>query len=152
MELSGTTERTFTDVSRERLSSLIIDTQRKENRPTTMAKKPTQQTDSKANVSVNVEVGKMALTTLETMTINRGIALAKKLTSDIVPELRRLQVSYDAANAVKATVTQPNLDLATQFSGITKAQLDDAFFAMTSTLKTALDTAYAQIETLAERG
>ena len=94
----------------------------------------------------------MALTTLETMTINRGIALAKKLTSEIVPELRRLQVSYDAANAVKATVTQPNLDLATQFSGITKAQLDDAFFAMTSTLKTALDTAYAQIETLAERG
>ena len=94
----------------------------------------------------------MALNALEQSTVNRGIAAARKVITELKPVLDDLNVVYDRETVgVKATVTQEDLDGATYLSGLTKAELDDGMFALTSTLKTAIGNAYTQLAILASR-
>lgn len=94
----------------------------------------------------------MAITALEQNTVSRGIAAALVVVEELYPALKRLNIDYDAVGGVKETLTQGELDSIASFSGLTKTQLDDAMFALTSTLRGAIETAFAQIEQLAARG
>lgn len=94
----------------------------------------------------------VALTTLEATTISRAAAVAKRLLDEVKPVLDSLDVIYNTETTGGGdTITQANLDLATNLSGLTKAQLDDALFALTSAVRGALDNAYVQLAHLAAR-
>lgn len=93
----------------------------------------------------------MTMTPLEIKTIRDGAAIAKQMLLQMKPKLDALNVDYDAAGGVKETVDQTDLDGEESLSGITKTQLDDGMYALTATLKGALDTAYTQLEKLASR-
>lgn len=93
----------------------------------------------------------MALTQLEMSTVDRFINLAKKVLAEIEPELHQLNVIYDSGGGVKETVSQGNLNGESKYSGLTKAALDDGAYALTNTLKTAIDGAFAQLEQIASR-
>ena len=66
------------------------------------------------------------LNTLEIQTISKAIAVCKTILEDIEPAIHRLDIDYNGAPNVKNTIDQAKLDSATQYSGLTKAQLDDA--------------------------
>lgn len=91
------------------------------------------------------------LNTLEANTIARGRAMARKLLEEVKPILDGLNTIYDSAGGVKETVDQGDLDAASELSGLTKAQLDDAMYVMTATIKTALQDGYTQLAHLAAR-
>jgi len=93
----------------------------------------------------------MALTSLEKVTVQRGFAAARKLVDDVYPIIKELNVIYDSTGGAKTSITQANLDAETTFGAITKQQLDDGFFAMTSTMKAAIEAAYTQLAQLAAR-
>ncbi len=94
----------------------------------------------------------MAISTLEQNTVTQGLRTAKLVIEKLAPVLNELNVIYDAGGGVKETLTQPELDSVAAFGGITKAQLDDGMFALTSTLKNDITNAYAQLTQLAARG
>lgn len=93
----------------------------------------------------------MALTALESNTVSRGLQAAKKVVDELKPVIDSLNIIYDSAGGAKTTITQQNLDLVPSFSGITKAQLDDGMFALTATLRTAINDAYTQLVQLSAR-
>ncbi len=93
----------------------------------------------------------MALTALESDTVTRAFAIAKLITAQFKPVADSLNIIYDSEGGAKTTITQENLDLVPGFSGISKAQLDDGLFVITSTLKAAVDSAYSQLAQLAAR-
>jgi len=62
-----------------------------------------------------------------------------------------LQVIYDGTGGVKTTVTQDKLNETPGLSGLTKQQLDDGMYALTSGVKGAIDTAYTQLAQIAAR-
>lgn len=94
----------------------------------------------------------MAITILEKATVSEGIQVARRLVNDIKPVLDRLNVIYDSAGGVKETLDQAKLNEVADWSGITETQVDDAMFAITSTLRTALTNSYTQLVQLASRG
>lgn len=91
------------------------------------------------------------MTQLELNTVSRGLAAAKKVLDELYPVLLSLNVIYDSEGGAKTTITQEGLDAVASFSGITKAQLDDGMFALTSTVRTAVANAYTQLAQLAAR-
>lgn len=52
---------------------------------------------------------------------------------------------------MKETVDQADLDSDPSLSGLTKAQLDDAMYVMTATIRAALTNSYTQLAHLAAR-
>lgn len=109
----------------------------------------------------NIEVGPilttpgggltMALTTLETTTVNRTAAVSRKLLEEVKPVLDMLDVIYNAVGGVGDTIPDPSPDLEAAFSGLTKTQLDDALFVLTGAVKTAITDGYAALAQLAAR-
>ena len=93
----------------------------------------------------------MALSILEKQTITKGCQAAKKVLEEVLPILNNLNVIYDSAGGVKTTITQQNMDLDPTLSGLTKQQLDDGMFALTSTLKNDMTTAFSQLAEIAAR-
>lgn len=93
----------------------------------------------------------MALTTLERETIRKGAVSARILLDTLKPIADQLNVIYDSAGGAKTTITQADMDGESALSGLTKTQLDDAMFAITSTVKTAVDGAITQLSHLAAR-
>lgn len=94
----------------------------------------------------------MSISILEQNTVQTAANLARKLVEQIKPLLDELDVIYNSAGGVSSTLTQASLDGVAAFSGITKAQVDDGLFALTSTLKGDIATAYSQLAKLAARG
>lgn len=94
----------------------------------------------------------MALTALEQDTISRGIAAARKVLDELKPVLDSLNVIYDAEGGAKETIQQSAIDAVPQWSGLTKAQLDDGMYALTGTLRPAIHNAYTALVHLAARG
>ena len=94
----------------------------------------------------------MALTALEKATIGEGIQAARKIINELKPVLDRLNVIYDANTGAKVTITQNNLDLVADYSGLTKAQLDDGMYVLTATLRADIVNAYTQLVQLGSRG
>ncbi len=92
------------------------------------------------------------LSTLEVTTIANGIAAAKQLVGVLKPILDQLNIVYDGTGGVKSTVDQAKLDSASNLSGLTKQQLDDGMFALTSVIKGDLATSFTQLTILASRG
>lgn len=92
----------------------------------------------------------MSLSTLELTTVNRGIVMAKKIL-DLQSELYQLNVIYDSASGVKYTITQEELDERPEYSGLTKAQLDDGMYALTTIIKTDIQNSLTQLTELAAR-
>jgi hypothetical protein len=93
----------------------------------------------------------MALSRLESDTISRGLAAAREVLMGLQPTLQGLRVIYDGAGGVKETLTQDALDTIPSLSGLTKQQLDDGMYALTSVLLTDIETSYAQLAQLASR-
>lgn len=93
----------------------------------------------------------MSLSALGQNTVTRGINAAKYLIEVLKPVLDELNIIYDASGGLKSTIVQSDLDGIASFSGLTKAQLDDGMFALTSTIKTGLTNAYSQLAQLAAR-
>lgn len=93
----------------------------------------------------------LAMNTLEIAIVTRGAKVAKILLEQVKPELDALNILYDAGGGAKETIDQAGLDGRPEFSGLTKAQLDDGMFALTSTTKTALTNTFTQLEQLAAR-
>ncbi len=93
----------------------------------------------------------MSLTTLEKNTVNRGCIQAKILIEQVKPLLDEMNAIYDSAGGVKTTITQEDLDAESSLSGLTKAQLDDGMFVLTSTLKGDLANGLTQLAQLAAR-
>lgn len=94
----------------------------------------------------------MALDILEANVVSEGAALAKQIVKDLYPVMQRLNVLYDAAGGVKDTLTQGDLDTVPGWAGITKQQVDDGMFVLTSTLREAIASGYTQLAKLAARG
>lgn len=93
----------------------------------------------------------MAITGLEENTVSFGLKAAKIVVDDLKPLIDRLNIIYDSQGGVKETLTQAELDSRSSWSGLTKTQLDDGMFALTSTLRTAINNAYTQLVELAAR-
>ncbi len=94
----------------------------------------------------------MALSALELNTISKGLAAAAKVIDEIEPLLHRLNVLYDSDGGLKTTITQEGLDAVPSFSGLTKGQLDDGMYALTTGIKGAIAASYTALATLAARG
>lgn len=94
----------------------------------------------------------MALTALESNTVSKGLAAAKYIIETLKPVLDELNIIYDSTGGAKTTITQGNLDLVPSFSNLTKTQLDDGMYVLTTTLKTDIASAYTQLAQLAARG
>lgn len=90
------------------------------------------------------------ITKLESDTVSRGMQMAKDLL-DLYGDLKQLNVIYDSGGGVKETITQQDLDGVSSFSGLTKQQLDDGMFALTSTVLTALTNSMTQLSELSAR-
>lgn len=93
----------------------------------------------------------MSMSELEISTTDKGMLAAKKLLDEVKPIVDQLNVIYDGANGVKSTLTDEKLASVPSYSNITKAQMDDGMFAITSTLRTALSDAATQLAILAAR-
>lgn len=93
----------------------------------------------------------MPMTALEKNTVSRGLAAARLATEQLKPVLDSLNVIYDGNGGAKTTIDQAGLDAVASFSGLTKAQLDDGMYALTATLKSAIDAAYTQLSQLSSR-
>lgn len=93
----------------------------------------------------------MAITALESNTVSRGLAAAKLVVQSLYPVLHELNIIYDSAGGVKSTLTQEELDSVASFSGLTKAQLDDGMYALTATLKAAVEGAFTALAQLSAR-
>jgi hypothetical protein len=88
---------------------------------------------------------------LEIDAVSRSLQAAKLVLDRLKPTLDALNVIYDSAGGAKTTITQQGLDEIPAFSRITKTQLDDGMFALTSTLRLAVGDAYTQLAQLASR-
>jgi hypothetical protein len=93
----------------------------------------------------------MALTPLEQDVVSRGAQAASKVIYELKPIIDSLNILYDSQGGAKETISQPELDAVSSFSGLTKTQLDDGMYVLTSTLRTAINSAYAQLAELAAR-
>jgi hypothetical protein len=93
----------------------------------------------------------MALNALEKNTISRGILAAQLVVEQLKPVLDSLNIIYDSGGGAKTTIDQPGLDEVASFSGLTKMQLDDGLYALTTTLKGAIDNAYTNLAQLSAR-
>lgn len=91
------------------------------------------------------------MTTLELNTVSRGFQAAKLVLEELKPAIDQLNIIYDSVGGAKQTIDQAGLDAVPAFSGITKAQLDDGIFALTATLRTAINNAFTQLAHLAAR-
>lgn len=93
----------------------------------------------------------MAMNTLQKNTVSDGAAVAKQLLTQIYPILQRLNVIYDAQGGVKSQLDDNALASEGIYSNLTKTELDDGMFVLTSTLRTAISDGLTQLEKIAAR-
>ena len=93
----------------------------------------------------------MALTNMEKDAVTEGAQTAKKIIREIKPMMDSLNIIYDREGGLKSTITQEDLDSVSSWSGLTKQQLDDGMYAVTTTLRTAIINAYSALAELAAR-
>lgn len=93
----------------------------------------------------------MPLSQLEHDTLAKSFAVCKTLLNDLQPKLSGLKEIYDSAGGVKETLTQAELDEVAALSGLTKQQVDDGLYALTTTILPAITNGYASLAQLAAR-
>jgi len=93
----------------------------------------------------------MALTPLERDTLARGMAVAKQLLFDFQPKISSLHQLYDSVGGVGTTLTQEDLDSLPELSGLTKQQVDDALYPLTTVILSAIEDALPALTQLSAR-
>jgi hypothetical protein len=93
----------------------------------------------------------MSMTQLEYDVVNAIAVLCKQAIQEFEPKLRELQQIYDAAGGVKETLTQDELDEITAFSDLSKTTLDDAAYALTTTILSAITNSFPSLAQVAAR-
>lgn len=91
------------------------------------------------------------MTTLEINTVSKAMQQSKILLDQIKPVLDQLDVIYNSSGGAGSTITQNGLDAILSFSGLTKQQLDDAMYVLTTTLRPNIANAFTQLAQLATR-
>lgn len=85
----------------------------------------------------------MAMNSMKQTAIIRAFRASRVVIGQLKPIIEELDVLYNTATTgIGATLTQADLDAVPSFSGITKQQVDDVFFALTATMKNAVATGY----------
>lgn len=80
--------------------------------------------------------------------ISHGAQVAEQIRA-LKGTLEELNILYDGQ--YKALLVQDDLDSVPSYSGITKQQLDDGMYFLTSVLLPAVNTSYTQLVDLAAR-
>ena len=93
----------------------------------------------------------MALDKLGLDTVSKSMLASKQLLEQLLPVLSQLDIVYNSAGGLKETITDADLAEVPTYSGLTKAQLDDGMYALTSGVKGELTTTYNQLTELAAR-
>jgi hypothetical protein len=93
----------------------------------------------------------MTMTTLEFDCVNAIAAICKQVINELEPKLSELQQIYDAAGGVKESLTQDELDEIAAFSDLSKTTLDDAAYALTTTLLPAITNSFPSLAQVAAR-
>jgi len=93
----------------------------------------------------------MAITQLEFDVVNSIAALCKQVISELEPKLSELQQLYDATGGVKESLTQEELDEIAVFSDLSKTTLDDAAYALTTTILPAITNSFPSLAQVAAR-
>jgi hypothetical protein len=88
---------------------------------------------------------------LERDTLSKSFAVTKQLLLDLQPKLASLAQIYDSVGGVKATLSQAELDEVPELSGLTKLQVDDGLYALTTVLLPAIEAGYPALSQLAAR-
>jgi hypothetical protein len=91
------------------------------------------------------------MSTLERDTLAKSFAVCKQLLLDVQPKLAGLAQIYDSAGGVKTTLTQEELDEVAELSGLTKTQVDDGLYVLTTLLLPAIQQGYPALAQLAAR-
>jgi hypothetical protein len=93
----------------------------------------------------------MSMSQLEFDTVNAIAAICKQVISELEPKLSELQQLYDAAGGVKETLSQEELDEIAVFSDLSKTTLDDAAYALTTTILPAITNSFPALAQVAAR-
>jgi hypothetical protein len=93
----------------------------------------------------------MPLSQLERDVIAKGCATCKQVLLDLQPKIAAMNEIYNATGGASSTITQGELDEEAALSGLTKAQLDDALFALTSGILPAIVAGYTALAQLGAR-
>lgn len=93
----------------------------------------------------------MPMSTLERDTLAKEFAVCKTLLNDLLPKLQAIQQIYDSAGGVKETLTQAEMDEEPALSGLTKTQMDDGSYVLTTNILPVLTAGYGQLAQLAAR-
>lgn len=93
----------------------------------------------------------MPMSTLERETLAKSFAVTKQILLDIQPKLAGIAQIYDSEGGVKETLTQEELDEIPELSGLTKIQVDDGLYVLTTLLLPAIQQGYPALAQLAAR-
>lgn len=93
----------------------------------------------------------MPMSQLEHDTLAKAFAVCKNLLADTQPKLASLKEIYDSEGGVKSTLDQAELDEVAALSGLTKQQVDDGLYALTTVLLPAIEAGYPALAQLAAR-
>jgi len=93
----------------------------------------------------------MALDKLALDTISKAMQASKLLMEQANPLLNQIDLLYNQVGGLKETITDADLAEVASYSGLTKQQLDDGMYALTSGVKGALTTGFNAITQLAAR-
>jgi hypothetical protein len=93
----------------------------------------------------------MSMSQLEFDTVNAIAVLCKQVINELEPKLAELQQLYDAAGGVKETLSQAELDEVAVFSDLSKTTLDDAAYALTTTILPAITNSFPSLAQVAAR-
>lgn len=91
----------------------------------------------------------MPLSQLEANIVRTGADMAKMILF-LKDKADKMAVDYDSnPDGAKYTIDQNGLDAVPAYVGLTKTELDDAMYAITSTFRTAIAAATTPLEKLA---
>lgn len=93
----------------------------------------------------------MPVSQLERDTLAKSFSVCKTLLNDLQPKLAGLAQIYDSAGGVKTTLTQADLDELPELSGLTKTQVDDGLYALTTVVLPGIQSGYSALAQLAAR-
>jgi hypothetical protein len=93
----------------------------------------------------------MPLSQLEHDTVSKLCALTKNVLADWQPRLASLNEVYNATGGVKETLSQDELDEVAVFSDLSKTTLDDAAYALTTTILPAITNSFPSLAQVAAR-
>jgi hypothetical protein len=93
----------------------------------------------------------MSMSQLEYDTVNVIAAICKQVINELEPKLAELQQLYDASGGVKESLTQEELDEIAVFSDLSKTTLDDAAYALTTTILPAITNSFPALAQVAAR-